>query len=138
MHTNNKTQFVHYVHYNNNNGNDMPTDITVKLPLRLEDEDLIAKPRRGKIPTRPPNNFLIFRTAYTRVLQSKGHWDLRMREVTSHAAKAWAHASPDVKSECKKLANYAKLKHEEVYGPAKTRPRRKRRQNDNGVNNISS
>ncbi|CAH1755949.1 1566_t:CDS:2 [Entrophospora sp. SA101] len=97
MHSNNKIDFVHYVHYNNNN--EMPTDITVKLPLKLAADDLVAKPRRGRIPTRPPNNFLIFRTAYTRVLQSRGHWDLRMREVTSHAARAWALASPEVKLE---------------------------------------
>ncbi|CAG8688869.1 2179_t:CDS:1, partial [Acaulospora colombiana] len=102
-------------------------DITVQLPLPLKADDLLAKPRRGKLPTRPPNNFLIFKTAYTRVLQSKGHWDLRMREVTSNAAQAWKIASPEVKEECGKLAGVAKKRHEEVYGPSPPRRRRNRR-----------
>ncbi|CAG8482273.1 12620_t:CDS:1 [Funneliformis mosseae] len=116
--------FVHY----QDGATCIPDDINVQLPLRLFDDDLLAKPRRGRIPTRPPNNFLIFRTAYTRVLQSRGFWDLRMREVTRRAAKAWSDASADVKAECRRLASHAKKRHEEVYGPPPKRTR-KRRQN---------
>ncbi|CAG8601979.1 10934_t:CDS:2 [Rhizophagus irregularis] len=100
-----------FIHYHENAV--IPQNILVSLPLKLEADDLLAKPRRGKMPTRPPNNFLIFRTAYTRVLQSKGHWDLRMREVTSNAAAAWKNASKEVREECRKLALVAKKKHEE-------------------------
>ncbi|CAG8742644.1 uncharacterized protein OCT59_003001 [Rhizophagus irregularis] len=120
-----------FVHYHENAV--IPQNILVSLPLKLEDDDLLAKPRRGKMPTRPPNNFLIFRTAYIKVLRSKGYWGLRMREVTSNAAVAWKNASKEVREECQKLALIAKMKHEEVYGspPRQTRRRRqinKRRQ----------
>jgi hypothetical protein len=104
----------------------IPNNIKVELPLRLEPNDLLAKPRRGKIPTRPPNNFLIFRTAYTKVLQSLGYWDLKMKEVTSHAAVAWKNASKEVREECRRLALIAKRKHEEVYGPPPRQIRRRR------------
>src|SRR4051794_13930677 len=116
-----------FIHYHENAV--IPQNISVSLPLRLEADDLLAKPRRGKMPTRPPNNFLIFRTAYTRVLQSKGHWDLRMREVTSNAATAWKSASKEVREECRKLALVAKKKHEEVYGPPPRQTRRRRQTN---------
>jgi hypothetical protein len=113
-----------FVHYHENAV--IPQNILVSLPLKLENDDLLAKPRRGKMPTRPPNNFLIFRTAYIKVLQSKGYWDLRMREVTSNAAAAGKNASKEVREECQKLALIAKKKHEEVYGspPRQTRRRR--------------
>ncbi|CAB4441910.1 unnamed protein product [Rhizophagus irregularis] len=116
-----------FIHYHENAV--IPQNILVSLPLKLEADDLLAKPRRGKMPTRPPNNFLIFRTAYTRVLQSKGHWDLRMREVTSNAAAAWKNASKEVREECRKLALVAKKKHEEVYGPPPRQTRRRRQTN---------
>jgi hypothetical protein len=113
-----------FIHYHDNCV--IPSDVEVKLPLLLQPNDLLAKPRRGKIPTRPPNNFLIFRTAYTRVLQSLGYWDLKMREVTSHAAAAWKIASKEVRDECRRLALIAKRKHEEVYGPPPRQTRRRR------------
>src|SRR3954447_21859971 len=113
-----------FVHYHDTSA--IPRDVAVVLPLRLEPNDLLAKPRRGRIPTRPPNNFLIFRTAYTRVLQSRGHWDLKMREVTSHAAAAWKRASKEVREECRQLALVAKKRHEEVYGPPPRQTRRRR------------
>ena len=102
-----------FVHYHQNSV--IPQDVLVQLPLRLNAEDLLAKPRRGKLPTRPPNNFLIFRTTYTRVLQSKGHWDLRTREVTPNTTTARKSASKEVREECRKLALVAKKRHEEVY-----------------------
>ncbi|CAG8514464.1 3542_t:CDS:2 [Diversispora eburnea] len=122
---------MNFIPYNQEENFIIPQDIVVKLPLRLQDDDLLAKPRRGKNPTRPPNTFLIYRTAYTRLLQSEGHYDLRMREVTSNAAKSWAKAAQDVKDECKKLATLAKKKHIEIYGPSppRRRPNRRRRQN---------
>ncbi|CAG8510391.1 404_t:CDS:1, partial [Acaulospora morrowiae] len=116
-------------------GHIIPPDVIVQLPLPLEDNDLLAKPRRGRLPSRPPNTFLIFKSAYTRVLQSRGLWDLRMREVTSSAAKAWRIAAPEVKDECRKLASVAKRRHEEVYGPAppRRRTRNRRRQQSRRV-----
>ena len=111
------------VHYHENTV--IPQNIAVSLPLKLEDDDLLVKPRREKLPTRPPNNFLIFRTAYTRDLQSKGHWDLRMREVTSNAAAAWKNASKEVREECQKFALVAKKRHEEVYDPPLRQTRRR-------------
>ncbi|PKY55646.1 hypothetical protein RhiirA4_475256 [Rhizophagus irregularis] len=94
---------LYFVHHNENAV--IPQNILVSLPLKLEDDDL---------------------TAYIKVLQSKGYWDLRMREVTSNAAAAWKNASKEVREECQKLALIAKMKHEEVYGspPRQTRRRR--------------
>src|SRR6266496_2397542 len=60
------------------------------FPPSVNPEDLILKPRKpkSKLPTKPPNAFIIYRMQYVKELHKRGY-SLPMRSVSASVASAW-------------------------------------------------
>ncbi|CAG8518627.1 1621_t:CDS:2 [Ambispora gerdemannii] len=73
----------------NSNNNAIPQPIIkVPFPPQVNPEDLITKQRKGKIPTKPPNAFMIYRMKYVEELHARG-FRLPMRDVSASVASSW-------------------------------------------------
>ncbi|CAG8489466.1 12438_t:CDS:2 [Ambispora leptoticha] len=73
----------------NGNNNVLPQPIIkVPFPPQVNPEELITKQRKGKIPTKPPNAFMIYRMKYVEELHARGY-RLPMRDVSASVASSW-------------------------------------------------
>ncbi|GBC10833.1 hypothetical protein RclHR1_09940001 [Rhizophagus clarus] len=65
-------------------------NIKVPFPPNVNPEELILKPRKAKskLPTKPPNAFMIYRMQYVKELHARDY-RLPMRSVSSSVATAW-------------------------------------------------
>ncbi|CAG8563499.1 21521_t:CDS:1 [Gigaspora margarita] len=64
--------------------------IKVPFPPMVNPEELITRPRKvkSKLPTKPPNAFMIYRMQYVKELHARDH-RLPMRSVSSAVASSW-------------------------------------------------
>lgn len=64
--------------------------IKVPFPPSVNPEELILKPRKAKskLPTKPPNAFMIYRMQYVKELHARDY-RLPMRSVSASVASAW-------------------------------------------------
>ncbi|RHZ46981.1 hypothetical protein Glove_600g3 [Diversispora epigaea] len=76
----------------NNNNRPLPSVPLIKVPFppNVNPEELIIKPRKAKakLPTKPPNAFMIYRMQYVKELHARDH-RLPMRSVSSAVASSW-------------------------------------------------
>lgn len=76
----------------NSNNRPLPSVPLIKVPFppNVNPEELITKPRKAKakLPTKPPNAFMIYRMQYVKELHARDH-RLPMRSVSSAVANSW-------------------------------------------------
>ncbi|RIA89795.1 hypothetical protein C1645_771423 [Glomus cerebriforme] len=84
------------------------TEPIIKLPFppQIDPYDLIIKSQGGKIPSRSPNAFIIYRKVYIETARSDGY-NLPMTVISSMASKNWERECEDVKEEYRRLAKEA-------------------------------
>ncbi|CAG8487913.1 10253_t:CDS:2 [Diversispora eburnea] len=82
--------------------------ITIPFPPPLHDKDLIPKLKKGKMPLRTTNQFLLYRTALINTLHSIGYEEYNMRNISKMASELWKLEPNYVQEEYKKLANKVK------------------------------
>src|SRR6185369_17107871 len=69
---------------NNINNNNMinfpaPGEIKIPFPPPISKKDLLPQMKRGRIPIRATNQFLLYRTALIKTLRELGYQDFNMR-----------------------------------------------------------
>lgn len=92
------------------------------FPPILEPKYFISKKEaQGRIPSRSPNAFMIYRRVYAKAAREDG-CQLPMTVMSIMASKAWNQEQAHVKTEYKRLANMARIEFETKY-QKKTSPR---------------
>jgi hypothetical protein len=83
------------------------TQPIIKLPFPpyIDPYDLV-KSQDGKIPSRSPNAFIIYRKFYIETARNEGYF-LPMTVISSMASRSWERESEDVKEEYKRLSREA-------------------------------
>ncbi|CAG8461705.1 9418_t:CDS:1 [Ambispora gerdemannii] len=86
------------------------------FPPEITAAEIIAPKQDGRAPTKAPNNFLIYRKAFVKALNSKGIF-LPMRAVSLAISKRWKSEPAWVKDAYSQIANEAgQLLNERHYG----------------------
>ncbi|CAG8554769.1 14571_t:CDS:2 [Ambispora leptoticha] len=79
-----------------------PPQIKVPFPPNITPEETILI-KDGKIPSKPPNSFIIYRRAFQKECRESGHL-LKLNVVSSMAAESWKDEPLEVKNFYKELA----------------------------------
>ncbi|CAG8594181.1 11010_t:CDS:1 [Funneliformis mosseae] len=117
--------------------------IRVPFPPNVNPEELILKPRKAKskLPTKPPNAFMIYRMQYVKELHAKDY-RLPMRSVSASVASAWREEPDHVVEYYEDIAREASKIYNQKYPKPTLQPRlsvekhgQKRR---NGLTNATS
>ncbi|CAG8449586.1 18257_t:CDS:2 [Rhizophagus irregularis] len=84
------------------------TQPIIKLPFPpyIDPYDLIIKSQDGKIPSRSPNAFIIYRKVFIETARNEGYI-LPMTVISSMASQSWERESEEVKEEYKRLSREA-------------------------------
>ncbi|CAG8569922.1 14175_t:CDS:1 [Ambispora leptoticha] len=86
------------------------------FPPEITAEEIIVPKQDGKAPTKAPNNFLIYRKAFVKTLNSKGIF-LPMRAISLAISKRWKSEPAWIKDAYTQIANEAgQLLNERHYG----------------------
>ncbi|CAG8515317.1 5550_t:CDS:2 [Racocetra fulgida] len=102
--------------------------IAPKFPPTIDMIELISKKSPdGRIPSRAPNAFIIYRKVYVETAREKGHF-LPMTIVSAMASQSWESADEIVKAEYRRIAKEALRVRNEMY-PKSGRRKRKDRWN---------
>ncbi|GBC05557.1 hypothetical protein RclHR1_00630004 [Rhizophagus clarus] len=80
--------------------------ITLPFPPYIDPYDLIVKTQDGKIPSRVPNAFIIYRKFFIETSRKEGYV-LPMTVISSMASRSWEQESEAVKEEYKRLSREA-------------------------------
>jgi hypothetical protein len=80
--------------------------IKIPFPPDINPRDLVVKTKDGKVPTRVPNAFIIYRKIFIETARSNGYY-LPMTIISSMASQSWERESEVVKAEYKRLAKEA-------------------------------
>ncbi|CAJ0634065.1 16094_t:CDS:1, partial [Entrophospora sp. SA101] len=75
--------------------------------------------KRGRIPIRATNQFLLYRTALIKTLRELGYQDFNMRLISKLASDFWNHEPEYVQAAYKRLANHAKTYHNKTMKSSK-------------------
>ncbi|CAG8766394.1 909_t:CDS:1, partial [Racocetra persica] len=103
-------------------------NIAPKFPPVVDMIELISKKSPdGRIPSRAPNAFIIYRKVYVEAAREKGHF-LPMTIVSAMASQSWESADESVKAEYRRIAKEALRVRNEMY-PKSGRRKRKDRWN---------
>lgn len=84
------------------------TQPIIKLPFPpyIDPYDLVIKSHDGKIPSRSPNAFIIYRKFFIQTARNEGYF-LPMTVISSMASQSWERESEEVKEEYKRLSREA-------------------------------
>ncbi|CAI2168143.1 9487_t:CDS:1 [Funneliformis geosporum] len=98
--------------------------IKVPFPPNVDPEELILKPRKAKskLPTKPPNAFMIYRMQYVKELHAKDY-RLPMRSVSASVASAWREEPEQIVEFYEKIAREASKIYNEKYPKPTLQPR---------------
>ncbi|CAG8620753.1 23476_t:CDS:1 [Cetraspora pellucida] len=103
-------------------------NIAPKFPPIVDTIELISKKSPdGRIPSRAPNAFIIYRKVYVETARENGHY-LPMTIVSAMASQSWESADESVKAEYRRIAREALRVRNEMY-PKSGRRKRKDRWN---------
>src|ERR1043165_9399318 len=80
--------------------------IKIPFPPDVDPCDLIVKTKDGKVPSRAPNAFIIYRKIFIETAKKGGYY-LPMTTISSMASKSWEQENEIVKDEYKRLAKEA-------------------------------
>lgn len=80
--------------------------IRVPFPPNITVPECINIPRGGRIPTRPPNCFIIYRRAFQKALHESGY-KFQINKVSALASESWQRESVQVKKYYKVLSGKA-------------------------------
>ncbi|RIA98144.1 hypothetical protein C1645_750726 [Glomus cerebriforme] len=117
--------------------------IKVPFPPSVNPEELILKPRKAKskLPTKPPNAFMIYRMQYVKELHAKDY-RLPMRSVSASVASAWRDEPDHIVEYYEEIAREASKIYNQKYPKPPVQPRsavgkpvQRRR---SGLTNLSS
>src|SRR5256885_616343 len=86
--------------------------IKVPFPPPIEESELKPSFKKGKLPVRATNQFLLYRTAVIKTLREQGVQDINMRNISKMASDLWSAEPEFVQQEYKILANRAKGLHQ--------------------------
>ncbi|CAG8457470.1 598_t:CDS:2 [Acaulospora morrowiae] len=89
------------------------SEIKIPFPPPLLDQDLLPKIKKGKLPLRTTNPFLLYRTALIKTLFKKGYYEYNMRDISKLASKLWKLEPEYVQREYRSLALKVKKIHRE-------------------------
>ncbi|CAG8465526.1 6083_t:CDS:1 [Acaulospora colombiana] len=113
-----------------------PPLIIPPFPPTIDPRDLITLLPDGRVPTRAPNAFIIYRKAFIDAVRDSGNY-LPMTVVSLMASKSWEQASDVVKEEYKRLAKKAFDYRNEIC-PKSQRRRKREKWNVVSFNQFSS
>ncbi|CAJ0626241.1 11259_t:CDS:2 [Entrophospora sp. SA101] len=84
-------------------------NIKVPFPPIINLKELISRPRKGKtkVPSKPPNAFMIYRMQYVKELHARNH-RLPMRSISPSVANSWREEPDSVVNHYEQLARDAK------------------------------
>ncbi|CAG8570083.1 1125_t:CDS:1 [Funneliformis caledonium] len=88
--------------------------IKVPFPPPIEESELQPSMKKGKLPVRATNQFLLYRTAYIKTMRESGYQDINMRVISKLASDSWNLEPPFVQQEYKSLALKAKGLHQKT------------------------
>src|SRR6266487_629525 len=77
--------------------------IKVPFPPEMSPEECINIGKDGRIPTKPPNCFILYRRAFQKALRASGHV-FKINIVSVMASESWQRESPEVKKHYKDIA----------------------------------
>ncbi|CAJ0762701.1 14527_t:CDS:1, partial [Entrophospora sp. SA101] len=97
------------------------------FPPVIDVRELITKQNNGKLPTRSPNAFIIYRKVFLDTAQADGY-TLPMTVISAMVSKSWESEPQYVKDEYKKLAKEAFNRLNEM-NPKSTKPNKRERWN---------
>ncbi|CAH1765815.1 11638_t:CDS:2, partial [Entrophospora sp. SA101] len=103
------TNYHHQNHpsYQNLHNIQLP-NIKVPFPPIINLKELISRPRKGKtkVPSKPPNAFMIYRMQYVKELHARNH-RLPMRSISPSVANSWREEPDSVVNHYEQLARDA-------------------------------
>ncbi|KAG9289904.1 hypothetical protein G9A89_010210 [Geosiphon pyriformis] len=76
------------------------------FPPKITGIEVFTRKKGRKVPTKAPNNFIIYRSAYVKELNSKGHY-LPMKILSPIISKKWKTEPDSLKAEYTRIANEA-------------------------------
>lgn len=88
--------------------------IKVPFPPPIEESELRPTMKKGKLPVRATNQFLLYRTAVIKTLRENGIQDINMRNISKMASDLWSNEPEFVQQEYKILALKAKGLHQKT------------------------
>ncbi|CAG8460730.1 3834_t:CDS:2 [Funneliformis caledonium] len=80
--------------------------IKIPFPPVIDPRDLVVKTKDGRVPSRVPNAFIIYRKAFIVAAKNEGY-NLPMTVISPMASQSWEQESEIVKTEYKRLAKEA-------------------------------
>jgi hypothetical protein len=92
----------------------IPNSFPIKVPFPppIEESELKPTIKKGKLPVRATNQFLLYRTAVIKTLRENGYQDINMRNISKMASDLWSNEPEFVQQEYKILALRAKGLHQ--------------------------
>src|ERR1043166_8021238 len=88
--------------------------IKVPFPPPIDESELKPSMKKGKLPVRATNQFLLYRTAFIKTLRENGINDINMRTISKMASDLWNLEPEFVQQEYKTLALKAKGLHQQT------------------------
>ncbi|RGB30485.1 hypothetical protein C1646_711148 [Rhizophagus diaphanus] len=86
----------------------------IPFPPPIEESELKPNLKKGKLPVRATNQFLLYRTAVIKTLRTNGVQDINMRTISKMASQLWNLEPAFVQQEYKSLALKAKGLHQKT------------------------
>lgn len=86
----------------------------IPFPPPIEERELKPNLKKGKLPVRATNQFLLYRTAVIKTLRKNGVQDINMRNISKLASRLWNLEPVFVQQEYKSLALKAKGLHQKT------------------------
>jgi hypothetical protein len=86
----------------------------IPFPPPIEESELKPNLKKGKLPVRATNQFLLYRTAVIKTLRTNGVQDINMRNISKMASQLWNLEPAFVQQEYKSLALKAKGLHQKT------------------------
>ncbi|GBB89678.1 hypothetical protein RclHR1_16460002 [Rhizophagus clarus] len=86
----------------------------IPFPPPIEESELKPNMKKGKLPVRATNQFLLYRTAVIKTLRENGVQDINMRIISKMASQLWNLEPAFVQQEYKSLALKAKGLHQKT------------------------
>lgn len=86
----------------------------IPFPPPIEESELKPNLKKGKLPVRATNQFLLYRTAVIKTLRENGVQDINMRTISKMASQLWNLEPAFVQQEYKSLALKAKGLHQKT------------------------
>ncbi|CAI2178549.1 8174_t:CDS:1 [Funneliformis geosporum] len=101
---------------NNNNTHKSHEALPIRVPFPppIGESELQPTLKKGKLPIRATNQFLLYRTAYIKTMRENGYQDINMRVISKLASDSWNLEPPFVQQEYKSLALRAKGLHQKT------------------------